>query len=279
MRTRSLSLAALIALAVIALPALAAPKGTLPPGELEAKRRLNETSRHGELVDVAYGEGRAPIRTWVMYPERKTKAPVVIVIHEIFGLSDWIRGVADELAAAGFVAVAPDLISGLGPNGGGTESVPDRDGVVQLVRGLSADETHARIAAVRDWALKLPASNGRFGTVGYCWGGARSFEQAATSPAPGACVVYYGTTPDSATLLRVSAPVQGHYGGDDARVNATIPAAKAALGAKKGAYEAFVYDGAGHGFLRQQDGRDGANRKATEAAWPRTIAFLKKRLE
>jgi len=249
------------------------------PGEANALAALNASPRHGEMVDVPRPGGGAPIRTWVVYPERPDKAGVVIVVHEIYGLSDWIRSVGDALAREGFIAVVPDLVSGLGPGGGGTESAPTRDDVVKLVRGLSPEETASRLATVRDYALKLPAANGRWGSVGFCWGGGVSFVLAASVPAPQAAVVFYGVTPDSATLLLVTAPVEGHYGGDDARVDATIPAAKAALSAHGRHYESYVYPGAGHGFLRAQDERNGANARAAREAWPRAVSFLKRHLD
>ena len=251
----------------------------LPAGEQAAQAALETSSRHGEYVDVAWASDRAPLRTWISYPERKDKAGVVIIIHEIFGLSDWIRGVADQLAREGFIAVAPDLISGLGPDGGGTESVSSRDSVVALVRRLTPDETLKRLDAVRGYAVKLPAASGKIATIGFCWGGARSFAYAAATPPPDAAVVYYGTSPDSAGIPAVKAPVLGLYGGDDARVNATIEPAKAALAKLNRFYEPNLYEGAGHGFLRAQTGRDGANMKATQKAWPRTIAFLREHLE
>ena len=260
-----------------AASAAAAPT-PLPPAEDSALATLDRSPRHGEWVDIEYA-GQTPIRTWIVYPERKDKAGVVLVIHEVFGLTDWIRSVADRLAAEGFIAVAPDLISGLGPGGGGTDSTHSRDDAVKLVRLLTPDESAARIGAVRAWAVKLPAANGKLATIGFCWGGARSFAAAATSPPPQGCVVYYGTSPDSVQILSVKAPVLGHYGGDDARVNATIEAAKAALKKQKVSYEPNIYDGAGHGFLRQQAGRDGANLKASEQSWPKTIAFLRSRLK
>lgn len=253
----------------------------LPPGEEGAKARLESSPRHGEFVDVPWNE-TTKLRTWIAYPERKDKAGVVILIHEIYGLSDWMRGVADQLAADGFIAVAPDLISGLGPGGGGTESAANRDSVVRLVRQLTPDEAAERVAAVQNWAATIPAANGKWATMGFCWGGARSFAAAAASPPPQAAIVYYGSSPDSTLLPKVEAPVQGHYGSDDARVNATIDPAKAALGARQKTYEVNIHAGAGHGFLRQQTGpnsRDGANLRATQAAWPRTIAFLRKYLE
>jgi carboxymethylenebutenolidase len=251
----------------------------LPAWEQNAKAALDTSPRHGEFVDVTWAKDQKPLRTWVMYPERKDKAGVVIIIHEIFGLSDWIRAVADQFARDGFIAVAPDLISGLGPNGGGTESVTSRDDVVKLVRQLTPEETKTRLDAVRAWATKLPAANGRIATVGFCWGGARSFAYAAATPPPAGAVVFYGTSPDSAAILAVQAPVLGHYGGDDARVNATIEPAKAALAKLGRRYEPHIYEGAGHGFLRAQTGREGANLKATQQAWPRTIEFLREVLE
>jgi carboxymethylenebutenolidase len=250
----------------------------LPAGEDAARAALDASPRHGEFVDIAR-PGAVPIRTWIVYPERKDKAGVVLLIHEIYGLSDWMRGVADQLAREGFIAVAPDLISGMGPGGGGTDSVASRDDVVKLVRALTPEETEARLAVVRAWATKLPAANGRIATMGFCWGGGRSFLCAATRPAPDAAVVFYGTSPDSARLTQIAAPVLGNYGGDDARVNATIEPAQTILGKLGRSYEPHIYDGAGHGFLRAQALRDGANLKATQEAWPRTVAFLHKHLK
>lgn len=260
-----------------AAPAAPARDPNLPADETTARAALDHSPRHGEFLDVP-GPGGTPIRTWVVYPERADKAPVVLLIHEIFGLSDWMRAVADQFAAEGFLAVAPDLLSGMGPGGGGTESLGSRDSVVALIRRLSPADARARLDAVRAWAVAQPSATGRCGSVGFCWGGSRSFELAAAQPALDAAVVYYGTSPDSATLAAVRAPVLGLYGGDDARVNATIEPAQKALGARKQPYEPHQFAGAGHGFLRQQTGREGANLAATKQAWPRTVAFLRKQL-
>lgn len=262
--------------AVVSTPAPRDPN--LPPSEEQAKAALDKSSRHGEWADVKVA-GAAPLRTWVVYPERKDKAGVVIVIHEIYGASDWIRGVADQLAREGFIAVAPDLVSGRGPGGGGTESAASRDDVVKLVRGLTPEETKTRLDAVREWAIHLPAANGKSATVGFCWGGGQSFAYAVSQPALNGAVVYYGTPPDAAQLARVGSPVLGFYGGDDARVTSTVAPTEVEMKKIGKAYEPHVYDGAGHGFLRAQDGREGANRKATADAWPRTVAFLKERLK
>ena len=261
-----------LVLALVAWSALAGAQ--LPPGEEDARERLNRSPRHGELatVDVA----GVPVRVWVVHPERKDAAPVVIVIHEIFGLTDWIRAVADQLAADGFVAVAPDLLSGKGPSGGGTDAFADRDAVTRAVSGLPRDEVIARLDAVRSWALALPGAGKTSAAVGFCWGGATSFAYAAAQPALNAAVVYYGTPP--ADLAPVKAPVLGLYGGDDARVTTTVEPTRARMKELGKTYEAHVFDGAGHGFLRAQGGQDGANRKAAEQAWPMTIAFLRRRL-
>jgi carboxymethylenebutenolidase len=250
----------------------------VPPAEEDAKARLNASPRHGEYADIAL-DGGAKLRAWVSYPERKDKAPVVIVIHEIFGLSDWVRSVADQLAADGYIAIAPDLLTGKGPNGGGTEAYASRDDVVAGVRGLTPDEVVTRLNAVRDYGVKLPAANGKTATVGYCWGGSTSFMYATRQPSLNAAVVYYGGSPsDLATLANVKAPVLGLYGENDARVNATIDPTKAEMARLQKVYEPHIYAGAGHGFLRAQAGQNGANLKATQDAWPTMLAFLKKHL-
>lgn len=258
---------------------LVAPSESLPPGEADAKAALEKSPRHGEWIDVKEPVGGVPIRAWISYPERKDKAGVVIVIQEVFGLTDWIRAVADQLAKDGFIAVAPDMISGLGPGGGGTDSVASRDDAVKLVRGISPEEAVRRLNAVRDWAMKIPAGNGKTATLGFCWGGGRSFAFAAAQPALNAAVVYYGGSPEPADLAKIQAPVLGLYGGDDARINATIPPAEAEMKRLGKSFAPHIYEGAGHGFLREQAGRDGANLKATREAWPRTVEFLKGRLE
>jgi carboxymethylenebutenolidase len=251
----------------------------LPAAEEQAKAVLDSSPRHGEFVSIPVPGSDVKLNTWVVYPETSGKAGVVIVIHEIFGLSDWIRAVADQIAADGFIAVTPDLISGMGPGGGGTESVSSRDDVVKLIRGLSDEETTKRLNAVFSYASSIPSANGKIATVGFCWGGSASFAYATAQPNLAGAVVYYGTSPDSTHLAQIHAPVLGLYGGDDARVGATVePAAKVMKELKK-PYDYEFFEGAGHGFLRQQSGREGANMKATQRAWPKTIMFLKNNLQ
>ena len=255
----------------------AAASEAIPPDADHAKTALAKSSRHGEWVNVTLPDGKK-VLTWIVYPETKAKAGVVIVIHEIFGMSDWVRGVTDQLAKEGFIALAPDLLSGMGPNGGGTESLGDDVG--KVISTLTSDAVNARLDAVRAYALELPAANGRVGVVGFCWGGSASFNYATSQPKLDAAVVFYGVSPtDPAAYARISAPILGHYGGDDARVTATIPTAEEAMKKLGKSYTARIYEGAGHGFLRQQSGRDGANLKATEQAWPATIAFFRERLK
>jgi carboxymethylenebutenolidase len=251
--------------------------GAIPPSDEEAAARLAASPRHGEWVWVKTETGDS-VSAWVVYPERSDPAPVVVVVHEIFGLTDWIRSVADRLAADGFIAIAPDLLSGKGPGGGGTESV-SRDEAVRLVRSLDRDEVIARIRATARYATSLPAAAPRYATLGFCWGGATSFLYATADPDLDAAVVYYGSSPSEDRLAGVRAPVLGLYGGDDARVNATIEPARQRLEALGRRYEVEIYEGAGHGFLREQAGRDGANLRAARAAWPRTVAFLRETLE
>jgi len=271
----SRSLLILLAGLTLAVRAAAAPPGHgLPPSEDAAAARLNSSPRHGEFhtVDVR----GTPVRAWVVYPERKDKAPVVLVIHEIFGLTDWIRAVTDQLAAEGFLAVAPDLLSGKGPHGGGSDDFPARDDATKAVSGLDRDEVLARLDAVRTWALAQPSASTSSATVGFCWGGGTSFAYAVHQPQLDAAVVYYGTPPqDLSTLAAVRAPVLGLYGGDDARVTSTVEATREKMHALGKSYEPHVFDGAGHGFLRAQGGQDGANGRAAAQAWPLTVNFLR----
>lgn len=265
--------------AATATPAAApAPRNeALPADADQAKEALAKSPRHGEWVDIKLPDG-GKLVTWVVYPETKSKAGVVIVIHEIFGLTDWVRGVADQLAKEGFIALAPDLLSGKGPNGGGTDSLGEE--ATKVIRTLTPETVVERLNAVRDYALKLPAANGKAGAVGFCWGGTTSFAYAVAQPKLDAAVVYYGTSPsDVAAYAKIVAPVLGLYGGDDARVDATIPAAETEMKKLNKRYTPRVFEGAGHGFLRQLSGKDGANRKAAEQAWPATLTFFRELLK
>jgi len=272
----------LVAWLFVITPLAAAEQQTtavqLPASAETAAQRLKDSPRHGEWVDVALPGSDIQIKTWVVYPERKDQAGVVIVIHEIFGLTDWVRAVADQLAADGFIAVAPDLLSGMGPGGGGTESLGDK--VREEIRKLTADDQEKRLNAVRDYALALPSANGKSATIGFCWGGSASFAYAARQQALNAAVVYYGSAPkDHAELCRIQCPVIGFYGGNDHRVNATLDDTTAGMTGAGKTFIKHIYEGAGHGFLRQQSGQNGANLKASQQAWEQTLAFLNQHLK
>ncbi|CAN5854924.1 hypothetical protein BH23GEM6_BH23GEM6_23900 [soil metagenome] len=254
----------------------AAMDPALPAGAAEASARIAASPRHAEWAMIDAGNGDS-VRVWIIYPERSDRAPVVLVVHEIFGLTHWIRAVADQLAADGYIAAAPDLLSGAGvPE---DESGPDPDSARAAIRTLAPADVQRRLTAVASWATALPAALPSYGIVGFCWGGTVSFEHAANAPGLGASVVYYGTSPSEQDLMRVTAPVLGLYGENDARVNATIAPAEAVLRARRRTFQTEIYRGAGHGFLRAQTGQEGANMDATVQAWPSTLAWFRQHLE
>jgi carboxymethylenebutenolidase len=261
---------ALLLCALAPPPAVAGQ--ALPPGAEGARAALDASPRHGQWLTIrSAGDS---VRVWVVYPERPDPAPVVLVVHEIYGLTYWIRAVADQLAAEGFVAVAPDLLTMRDVPW--VDGEPDRQGAVAAVRALDEATAHRHLRAVAEHAMALPGARAVYGVVGFCWGGAAAFVHAGRFPDLGAAVVYYGGSPEGAILAAIRAPVLGLYGGDDERVNATIPRARAAL--DRARFRAELFDGAGHGFLRQQDGREGANLDASRWAWPFTVGFLRAHL-
>ena len=226
-----------------------------------AKAQVAKSPRHREWVKVKYGNRE--VNSLVIYPEVKKKATAVVVIHEIFGLSDWVQQLTDELAEAGYIAIAPDLLSGMGPNGGGTADVATKGGNAagQAIRDLPPDQITADLNAVADYVSKLPAANGKVAVTGYCWGGTQSFRFAMNRPTLKAAFVFYGTTPgsnaqgqpyavDQAGLARINAPVYGFYAENDMRVNATIQPTVEAMKTLKKHYDPVTYAGSGHGFMR-----------------------------
>jgi carboxymethylenebutenolidase len=251
----------------------------IPAGEAEAKAALEKSPRHHEWVSVPVPGSETKLSSFIVYPERKDKAPVIIVIMEIYGLTDWLRGVADRLAADGFIAIVPDLLSGRGPGGGGTGAFASRDDVVKAVSGLASAQVVTMLDAVKDYAISLPAATQRFATVGFCWGGGQSFHYATAQPKLGAAVVFYGVSPPLEALKAISAPVLGLYGADDARVVSTVKPAEDKMKELGKIYITHIYEGAGHGFLRAQEERNGANLEAARQAWPAAIQFLRKNLE
>jgi carboxymethylenebutenolidase len=243
------------------------------PAQDWAKERLNKSPRHSEWVDLKHGD--RTVKAFVVYPEVKTKAPAVLVIHEIFGLTDWARNLADELAAAGYIAIAPDLLSAPGKD---TQSYPDQDSAIKAISALQDSQIFPDLDAAADYARKLPACNGKLAVTGFCWGGGKSFGYANHNPHLKAAFVFYGPGPEQAAdAAKIASPVYGFYAEDDARIGATIPKTKEVMQAAGKNYEPVIYPGAGHGFMRAGEGPDAseANRKAHDAAWERWKALLK----
>ena len=251
-----------------------------------AKQRADKSPRHQEWVKVK--NGTREVNSFLVFPEVKGKATAVVVIHEIFGMSDWVRSLTDQLAEAGYIAIAPDLLSGMGPKGGGSSEF-DRAGIGQAIRDLPPDQITADLNAVADYVAKLPASNGKVAVAGFCYGGSQTFRFATNRPSLKAAFVFYGGGPDSAeAIARIQCPVYGFYGGNDNRVNATIPKSEQLMKAAGKTYEPVIYAGAGHGFMRAGEDPTAneatpeakaikdANKKAHDDAWVRWKGILKK---
>jgi carboxymethylenebutenolidase len=282
-RTIAISLALLFSVSFLASTAAA---------QDWAKAILEKSPRHGEWVQVKHDN--RTVHAFVVYPESKQKAPVVIVIHEIFGMTDWVRTVADRLAENGYIAIAPDFLSGMAPNGGKSSDFPSVDAAREANSKLDADQVTADLNAVADYGKKLPAANGKLAVVGFCWGGSQSFRFATNRKDLSAAFVFYGGPPKD--FSAITAPVYGFYGGDDARIDATIPDTVTAMKSAGKKYDPVTYEGAGHGFMRagQDPAADAAikntaddadskkahdravaNKKAREEGWQRWLQLLK----
>jgi len=330
MRQRSISLTATL-LFITALTALAIPHAVSAQMDTHhhamtstdaadspeivqdwAKSRLAQSPRHHEWVKVK--NGNREVNSFVVYPETKKKATAVVVIHEIFGMSDWVQQLTDELAEAGYIAIAPDLLSGMGPNGGGTAEIAatGNNAVGQAIRALPPDQLASDLNAVADYVAALPAANGKVAVGGFCWGGTTTFFFATRRPTLKAAFVFYGSAPqsnaqgqpfavDKTAIAKIGAPVYGFYGENDMRIDATIPATTDAMKEVGKKYDPVTYAGAGHGFMRAGEpnnpppaaaaaGADeaavkkaadaltayNANRKARDDAWVRWKAILAK---
>ncbi|PYT51247.1 MAG: carboxymethylenebutenolidase [Acidobacteria bacterium] len=244
-------------------------------GQDWAKATLEKSPRHREWVTVKH-DNRS-VETFVVYPEAKGKTPVVLIIHEIFGMTDWVQDLADQVAAAGYIAVAPDLLSGMGPNGGRSTDFAEGK-TMEAVSHLNPDQVTADLNAAADYALKLPASKGKLFVGGFCWGGSQTFRFATNRPDLAAAFVFYGGPPEKDAMARIKAPVYGFYAGNDSRINATLPDAIAQMKAAGKSYDPVTYDGAGHGFMRAGEAPDAndANKKARADAWVRWKNLLGK---
>jgi carboxymethylenebutenolidase len=249
------------------------------PAQDWARARIEKSPRHLEWVKVKHG-GRE-VNCFIAYPEVKDKAVAVVVIHEIFGLTDWVRSVADQLAEAGYIAIAPDLLSGAAPGGGGgTAELGGGDAVRKAISSLAPDQITADLDAVAGYVAKLPACNGKVAVGGFCWGGGQTFRYATNNKDLKSAFVFYGTAPESESeLSRIQCPVYGFYGENDARVDATIPKTAELMKKAGKTYEPVTYEGAGHGFMRageDPNDKNPANKKARDEAWKRWKDLLRK---
>src|SRR5581483_1291939 len=265
-KTRTMIKAVVSALAFISLSVFAAEMV-----KDFGKERLNNSPRHGEWVDIK--SGSRTIKAFIVYPERKEKAPAVLVVHEIFGVTDWVRSLCDELAEAGVIAILPDLLNG--------QKFEDVDGARKAISALSEEQVKADLDAAAEYAMtKIPSCNGTVAICGFCWGGGVAFAYANENPKLKAVYSFYGTAPDEASkVANIQCPVYGFYGENDERVNATIPKAEELMKAAGKKYEPVIYKGAGHGFMRLGDPsnpqvREG-DKKARDEAWARWKMLLK----
>jgi carboxymethylenebutenolidase len=252
---------------VLAVPSLSAQEW--------AKQKLDKSPRHQQWVKVE--SGNRTVQAFIVYPEVSRKAPVILMIHEIFGMTDWVRSMADDLAAQGYIVIAPDLLSGTGPNGGGSSAYPDQDARVKAVSMLSNEQVMADLNAAANYALKLPAANGKLAVIGFCWGGGKSFLFATERHDLSAALVFYGPPPKD--LAAITAPVYGFYAGNDARISATVPQTEKDMKAAGKRYETVIYPGAGHGFMRAGEdpgNTNPANTTARNEAIKRLEKLLKK---
>jgi len=251
-----------------------------------ARQKVDRSPRHHEWVNVK--SGARTVSSFIVYPEVGKKAAAVVVIHEIFGMSDWVQMMTDELAAAGYIAIAPDLLSGMGPKGGGTTDFPDGNAVGKAIRDLPPDQITADLNAVADYVANLPAANSKVAVAGFCWGGGQAFRFATDRPGLAAAFVFYGNGPESPeAIARIKAPVYGFYAGNDARIGATVPKTKELMKTAGKSFDAVTYEGAGHGFMRAGDAPEplaqadqqtresyAGNRKSRDAAWIRLKRLL-----
>ncbi|MBC8054413.1 MAG: dienelactone hydrolase family protein [Sphingobacteriaceae bacterium] len=240
------------------------------------EKRLKNSPRHQEWVQTTAGS--KTLHSFITYPEVSKKVPVVIVIHENKGLNDWARSITDQLAEAGYIAIAPDMLSGMGPDGGKTSDFKSPDEATKGIYALKPEQVTADLNSVFNYAKKIPASNGKVVVLGFCWGGGLSFRYAVNQPDLAAALVFYGSGPsDAAEISKIKAPVYGFYGGNDQRVNATIPDSEKAMKAANKTYEYKIYEAAGHGFYRagEDPAASEANKKARDMAYERILEILK----
>lgn len=240
-----------------------------------AREQLEQSPRHHEWVQVEYDN--RTVHSFVAYPEHSENTLAVIVIHENRGLSDWVRSFADQVAEAGYLAIAPDMLSGFDENHSRTSDFSSSDDARDAIYQLDADQITSDLEAVREYIANAPSSNGTTVVAGFCWGGSQTFRFATNSDEIEAAYVFYGSPPDDAEMIRnITAPVYGFYGENDQRINATIPQTEKVMAGYNLTYDYVIYDGAGHAFMRAGDDPDGStsSEKARDDAWERFMKLL-----
>ncbi|MDX1586718.1 MAG: dienelactone hydrolase family protein [Balneolaceae bacterium] len=243
-----------------------------------ATRQLENSPRHHEWITME-SSGRV-LHTFVAYPERSDNAPVVLVIHENRGLNAWARSFADQLAGAGYIAVAPDLISNTVEGVQKTTDFESSDTAREAIYALDPEMVTTDLMNVLDYAHSIDAGDGTVAVAGFCWGGSQSFRFATNAGDKiDAALVFYGTGPESPEAYeRIEVPVYGFYGGDDQRVNATIEGSKEMMEKFGNTYDYMIYEGAGHAFMRRGDDPDASeddpNVIARNKAWERMKGIL-----
>lgn len=249
----------------------------LPAGAQQwAKGRLEQSPRHLDWMTAKHGDREA--KCFLAFPETKERTAAVVLIHEIFGLTDWVRSVVDQLAEVGYIAIAPDLLSGAAPGAGGTAEFGSGDDVRRAIALLPPDRIIADLNAAVAHVSRLSSCNGKVTVSGFCWGGSQAFRFAAHNADLSAVFVFYGSGHKTSETSRIQAPVYGFYGGNDARLNTTLPATAAAMKAAGKIFEPVLYDGAGHGFLRAGEAPNASagNQAARAKAWKRWKELMEK---
>jgi carboxymethylenebutenolidase len=258
-----------------------------------ATQKLAKSPRRTEWVTTP--SGNRTLKAFVTYPEVRGKVPVVIVLHEVFGLTDSTRNTADEIAAMGYITIAADMLSGYGPNGGNIDSFEPPLSASQTVTGLNDEAVNSDLNAWADYGAKLPGSNGKFAIVGLSWGGGAAFRYVTTAQRKdlkAVCVFYdigppaetqhFSGAPVSLSVVKINVPVYGFYGSTDTRPLVTLEATKAAMAAAGKVYDPLVYEGADHAFMRVGEdpgNRNPANPVAVQASLARLEKLLKETLK
>lgn len=240
-----------------------------------ALEQLENSPRHHEWVEIEYNDRK--VYSFVAYPETSGDVPVVIVIHENRGLTDWVRSFADQVAEAGYIAIAPDLLSGFDENHARTSDFSSSDAARDALYQLDPDRITNDLMAVQEYTNSISASNGTVAVAGFCWGGSQTFRYATNADGLEAAMVFYGSPPsDEDAYANISAPVYGFYGENDQRINSTIPETEERMDEQGNVYDYVIYDGAGHAYMRSGDSPEGseANKLARDRSWERLRTIL-----